>query len=77
MYTESVEEMGQDGGKEIFEIPSSLQNLSCFISISHMSYFIFFLVWHYLDHGLGEAKASFGIIKLPDGYFDDPNCTAV
>lgn len=23
MYTESVEEMGQDGGKEIFEIPSS------------------------------------------------------
>ena len=37
----------------------------------------FFIVWHYLDHGLGEAKASFGIIKLPDGYFDDPNCAAV
>ena len=36
-----------------------------------------FLVWHYLDHGLGEAKASFGIIKLPDGYFDDPNCATV
>jgi len=47
MYTESIEEMGQDG------------------------------VWHYLDQGLGEAKASFGIIKLKDGYFDDPNCVAV
>ena len=35
-----------------------------------------FTVWHYLDHGLGEAKASFGIVKLSDGYFDDPNCTA-
>ena len=36
----------------------------------------FFVVWHYLDQGLGEAKASFGIIKLQDGYFDDPNCAA-
>ena len=78
MYTESIEEMDQDGGKEISKIPSSPQNffknLSCIIFTSHKKYF--FLVWHYLDHGLGEAKASFGIIKLQDGYFDDPNCAA-
>jgi len=44
MYTESVEQMGQDGK------------------------------WRYLDHGLGEAKASFGVVKLQDGLLDDPNC---
>jgi len=32
-------------------------------------------VWHYLDHGLGEAKASFGVVKLPDGLLDDANCS--
>ena len=42
----------------------------------YFSQYFFFVVWHYLDQGLGEAKASFGIIKLQDGYFDDPNCAA-
>ena len=80
MYTESIEEMGQDGGKEISKIPSFPQIfwiicLALYIYPSHTIYF--FVVWHYLDQGLGEAKASFGIIKLKDGYFDDPNCVAV
>ena len=76
MYTESIEEMGQDGGKEISKIPSFPQIfwIIC-LTLNYPSQF--FLVWHYLDHGLGEAKASFGIVKLQDGYFDDPNCSAV
>ena len=31
--------------------------------------------WDWEDHGLGEAKSAFGIVKLPDGLLDDPNCS--
>lgn len=30
--------------------------------------------WEYLGTGLGVEKAAFGVVKLPDGYLDDPNC---
>jgi len=44
IYTESIEQLGPDGG------------------------------WEYLGTGLGVEKAAFGVVKLPDGYLDDPNC---
>ena len=68
MYLESIEKMGEDG--------SECRCRSHFKPSNYAPKTIYFVSgWDWEDHGLGEAKSAFGIVKLPDGLLDDPNCS--